>query len=132
MPFRIDRTYHIYARSNGRFEVVPDGWSPLILLLGPLWAIANGVTLKFCGAFLVALAPALLTTWIPGSLGFALQLVSVAVAYGVVLFVSFRANEWRSQSLEAKGYRRLASIQAASGRNALRTWALSDDATRYL
>ena len=132
MLFRVDRTYHLYARRNGRFEVVPEGWAPLVLLLGPFWAIANGISPKFFGAFLIALVPLAVAGLASETLGFGLVVFGVLISNAVIVFISLRANQWRQESLEAKGFERIASIRAESARQALRTWAISDQATSYL
>jgi hypothetical protein len=117
------RTYHLYAKGDAAYEIVPSGWSFLAAALGPFWAIANGVFARYI-VWVVALIPvALLAGLLPAP--FSAPLFCAYYIGTLVVYVPLRAFSWREGVLRRRGYERLASIMARSSRDALRAYAAS-------
>ena len=105
---------------------MPDGFSILSLTLGPIWAFANGLIVEHIVIMMVFAIPAALA----GMAGIGL-VAALIVCAGFVYFAKI-AHKLRAKDLLRYGYAKVATIESSSARNALRGWAESDDAARFL
>ena len=95
-------------------------------MLGPIWAFANGLVLEYVFVTLILAIPAVLA----GMAGIEPAAVLILCA-GYVYFAKI-AHKLRAKDLLRYGYAKVATIESSSARNALREWAESDDAARFL
>lgn len=118
-----ERTYELYAKDSGPYEIVPSGWSLLPATLQLFWAISNGVLGKYFLLGIPLIALGVLN-------GLVSQLFSyVALAYIFIAFYVYFptvAFSWRAQVLRSRGYHLRSSIKAASSKAALRKYAESE------
>ena len=122
----ISRVFHLYVKDDGPYELVPSGWSLVAALLGPVWAIANGLFLRYVLLTLPVIFLVAFSHYSPRLLG----LLTIGYIAGTLFFYfPLKAFAWRESVLLAKGYTRRASIVANSGRDALRKYAASVTAT---
>lgn len=117
-----ERTYLLYAKRFGEYEIVPTGYSLLAAGLGIFWAAANGLL----GRYLLLAAPI-----IPlAALGKLVSPAFLTLAFGyaaAALFYYFPSNAfaWRASHLEARGLKLRARLVAGSPAEALRKYAES-------
>lgn len=98
------RAYTAHSRARGLFEepdllLVKEGFCWPAFLFGWLWALWHRMWLTALLLLLVELALAAAAE----RLGLATA-AQVALAFGMMLFVGFAANDWRRRSLRRRGF----------------------------
>ncbi len=125
------RTYHLYAKPSGKYEIIPEGFSEIVFFLAPLWVFANGLFVEFFAIMAVFSIP----LFIIGSTG------TDSVVWGLVGFTSFAigyiyfvsiAYKLRAKDLKRYGYEKIATIESSSARSALREWSQTDEAAKII
>lgn len=125
------RTYHLYAKRSGKYEIIPEGFSELVFFLAPLWVFANGLFVEFFAIMAIFAIPLIVIASL-GIESVPLILVGLLIlASGYIYFVSI-AYKLRAKDLKRYGYERIATIESSSARNALREWSQSDEATKII
>ncbi len=125
------RTYHLYAKPSGKYEIIPEGFSEIVFFLAPLWVFANGLFVEFFAIMAVFSIPLFIigstgtdsAVW--GLVGFA------SFATGYIYFVSI-AYKLRAKDLKRYGYEKIATIESSSARSALREWSQTDEAAKIV
>ena len=117
-----DRQFRLYSKGNGPYEVVPIGWSMPPALLGPFWAVANGLTDRYVLLGLPLVPLAALANELSSLFGY-LALAYVVAAY--LVYFPLKAGAWRERVLLSKGYVLRAIVGGASAKDALRKYAES-------
>ncbi len=112
------RTYHLYAKGMGPYEIVPSGWSFLAAVLGALWALSNGVFLRYA-ALMVPAIPFLVLSELHQA--FAVLAITYLFAVSWVYF-PLKAFSWREQVLRSRGYELRCSLVAKSSNDMLRKY----------
>ena len=115
----IQRTYEIYAKDVGAYEVIARGYSSIALLLQLFWAIANstykyfllGLPLVFLGFVAEEFSP------VGG------YILAKYIVLAFFIYYLFRANAWRSRLLVARGFKVIFTTKATSAKVALRKYA---------
>ena len=130
------RTFRFYVHPSGAYELVPIGWSFWALVLGPLWAIGNGVFLRYVKMvvapfLLLSVGLALFDTEVGGWAAIVAALIGVLWAHVVWLCFAARAFDWRAELLEKNGYEFVAGQSAWSGKQALKRWSSTEAAKRF-
>ena len=125
------RTFRLYVHPSGAYEIVPRGWSFRALVLGPLWAIGNGVFLRYVKMvvapfLLLGVGMALLDTEVGGWAAVVAALMGVLWAHGTWVYFAARAFDWRAELLEKNGYEFVTGQSAWSGRLALKKWSSTE------
>lgn len=118
----IEREYRLYAKDDGPYELVPQGYSVLAMFLQLFWAIANGVFLKFVGLFIPVIVLANVAESIP-AVGSFMLIPYIYLAF--LVYFPLRAFAWREKVLTTKGYKLITSVRAKSAQAALRKYAES-------
>ena len=117
-----ERTFHLYSKGTGPYELVPTGWSFLAALLGPFWAIANGLLARYVVLSLPLIPLTMLVNLVSSAF------LAVVFAYGVgalLVYFPIKAFPWREQVLQNNGYKLQSRIVALSAQDALRKYAAS-------
>lgn len=115
-----ERTYLLYSKRSGQYEIVPTGYSLLAATLGMFWAAANGLL----GHYFLLMAPMVPLVALGKLLSPAfLYLALVYLATVFFYYFPSRAFAWRASRLEARGFKLQASLMAGSSAEALRKYA---------
>ena len=117
-----DRAFHLYFKATGPYELVPTGWSLTAALLGPFWAFANGLLIRYAALLLPALVLITLSNTVARAFGVLAVVYCVAAC---IIYFPLRAFAWREQVLLSKGYTMLARIVGSSANDAFRNYAVS-------
>ena len=117
-----ERTFHLYSKGMGPYELVPTGWSFLAALLGPYWALANGFLVRYLLLYLPLVPLGMLANL--ASRAFLVAAFAYAIAAFLVYF-PLNAFAWRERVLQSSGYKLQSSIVALSAQDALRKYAAS-------
>tara|TARA_R110001592_G_C12655855_1_gene701878 strand:- start:177 stop:548 length:372 start_codon:yes stop_codon:yes gene_type:complete len=118
----IEREYRLYARDEGPYELVPQGYSVLAMFLQLFWAIANGVFLKFVCLFIPIIILGNVAESIPG-VGSFILMPYIFLAF--LVYFPLRAFAWREKVLTNKGYKLITSVRAKSAQAALQKYSES-------
>ena len=125
------RTYHLYAKPSGKYEIIPEGFPKLVFFLAPLWVFANGLFVEFFGIMAIFAIP----LFVIASLGIEsaplILFGMLILAAGYIYFVSI-AYKLRAKDLKRYGYEKIATIESSSARNALREWSQTDEAAKII
>lgn len=114
------RMYHLYAIGMGPYEIVPSGWSFLAALLGPFWALAYGMFLRYAVLTFVPAIPLLALSAIHQAFG--VLAITYLLAVSCVYF-PLKAFSWREGVLRSKGYELRCSLVANSSKDMLKKYA---------
>ena len=126
------RTFDVYEDSAGQFRAVKQGWSWAAFLFGGLWAVATGLWARavlLLGAWLVTyVVTAVYGAYNTG--GYAAEyglsrsidgaVAALLLAYvSLKIYAGIRGNHWRRNRVRRAGYAKVASLEAASKRDAI-------------
>lgn len=116
--------YHLFAKPTGEYEIVPTGWSLLVALTGPFWAIGNGLFVRYALYTFLIIPPAIAAFAIGQYLPSIGVLMLLAAGYLVAFYyIPSVAFSWREELLLSRGYELRARIRARSSKEALKRYA---------
>lgn len=108
--------YRIFKHPSGDIQAIPEGWSWLAFLFGPMWALYHAMWAIGLGVMVASfgLAMALVET-LPQVAEALMNIVLIATA----LVFGGQGHSWRARNLLAKGYAFVGSAVAGSAEAAL-------------
>ena len=115
----LSRSYELYAKESGAYEIVLRGYSFYALFLQGFWAIANG---QFFQYFVLGLPTIMLgflaEVW---SVGAIILIGYLVFAFG--FYYPVKSSRWRAKELLKSRYDLIYSTEATSAKDVLQKYA---------
>lgn len=97
-------THSVYAHSDGRREIIKNGFSWPAFIFGPLWAWRRGMVLLGFGLLALELSIQLIPVLFIDFLAEAGIVVDLIVTVGVLTWIGGQGNAWLRRSVLSRGY----------------------------